>query len=106
MLDISTGKVVRIIALARDLGSDHPRLVDYIGGLNEDEQISLVACMWIGRESFDADEVEEAMRVAAEERTAPTESYLAGEPGLADYLEAGMEALGLDVAEEEDHLRD
>ena len=106
MLDISTGKVVRIIALARDLGPDHPRLTDYIGGLNEDEQISLVACMWIGRESFDADEVEEAMRVAAEERTAPTEAYLAGEPGLADYLEAGMEALGLDVAEEEDHLRD
>ena len=106
MLDISTGKVVRVIALAREYGPDHPRLIDYVGGLNEDEQVSLVACMWIGRESFDADEVEEAMRVAAEERTSPTETYLAGEPGLADYLEAGMEALGLDVADEEDHLRD
>ncbi|MEM1428162.1 MAG: DUF3775 domain-containing protein [Pseudomonadota bacterium] len=106
MLDISTGKVVRVIALARDLGPDHPRLIDYISGLNEDEQISLVACMWVGRESFEAAEVEEAMRVAAQERTSPTETYLAGEPGLADYLEAGMEALGLDVTEEEDHLRD
>ena len=106
MLDISTGKVVRVIALAREYGPDHPRLVDYIGGLNEDEQVSLVACMWIGRDSFEADELEEAMRTARDERTSPTETYLAGTPGLADYLESGMEALGYDVTEEEDHLRD
>ena len=106
MLDISTGKVVRVSALARDLCPDHPRLIDYIGGLNDDEQISLVVCMWIGRESFEPDEIEEAMRIAQEERTSPTETYLAGEPALADYLEAGMEALGLDVADEVDHLRD
>ncbi|MEM9902195.1 MAG: DUF3775 domain-containing protein [Pseudomonadota bacterium] len=106
MLEISTGKVVRVIALHREYGPDHPRLIDYIGGLNEDEQTSLVACMWIGRDSFDADEVDEAMQTAREERTSPTETYLAGEPGLADYLEAGMEELGLDVTDEEDHLRD
>lgn len=106
MLDISTGKVVRVIALAREYGTDHPRLVDYLAGLNEDEQTSLVACMWIGRDSFDVSEVAEAIRTAREERTSPTETYLAGTPGLADYLEAGMEALGLDVTDEEDHLRD
>ncbi len=106
MLDISTGKVVRVIALSRELGPDHPRLIDYIGGLNEDEQTSLVACMWIGRDSFDAEEVEDAIRTARQERSSPTETYLAGEPSLADYLESGMEALGLDVTDEEDHLRD
>jgi hypothetical protein len=106
MLDIANGKVVRVIALAREYGPDHPRLIDYIAGLNEDEQASLVACVWVGRDSFDASEIDEALRTAREERTTPTETYLAGMPELADYLEAGMEALGLDVTDEEDHLRD
>ena len=105
MLDISTGKVVRIIALAREYGPESPHLHDYISGLNEDEQVSLVVCMWIGRESFSVDELDEAIDTARAERTAPTEDYLSGIPELADYLEAGMEALGLDVADEEDHLR-
>lgn len=105
MLDIANGKVVRVIALTREYGPDHPRLVDYIAGLNEDEQASLVACVWVGRDSFDASEVQEAILTARQERTSPTETYLAGMPELADYLEAGMEALGLDVTDEEDHLR-
>lgn len=104
MLDIANSKVVRVIALAREYGPDHPRLTDYIAGLNEDEQISLVACTWIGRESFDASEVGEAIQTAREERTSPTETYLASMPELADYLESGMEALGLDVSDEEDDL--
>ena len=104
MLDIANGKVVRVVALAREYGPDHPRLTDYIAGLNEDEQASLVACVWIGRDSFDASEVEEALRTARDERTSPTESYLGSMPELADYLEAGMEALGLDVSDEEDDL--
>lgn len=104
MLEISTAKVVRVIALAREHGPDTPHLRDYIAGMNEDEQVSLVVCCWIGRESFGPDELEEAMQTARTERTAPTEEYLAAMPELADYLEAGMEALGLDVSEEEDSL--
>lgn len=104
MLDIANGKVVRVIALAREYGPDHRWLTDYIAGLNEDEQASLVACMWIGRDSFDASEVEDALRTARQERTSPTEAYLSSIPELADYLEAGMEALGLDVSDEEDDL--
>jgi erythromycin esterase-like protein len=104
MLDISTAKVVRVIALTREYGPDAPRLTDYISGLNEDEQASLVACMWIGRDSFEAEDVAEALRTAREERTAPTEDYLTGIPELANYLEDGMEKLGLDVSDEEDQL--
>jgi len=76
MLDISNGKVVRVIFLAREYGPESPHLHDYISGLNEDEQVSLVAIMWIGRDSFDADEVAEAIATARTERTAPTEDYL------------------------------
>lgn len=105
MLDISTGKVVRVIALAREYGPDNPHLRDYIAGLNEDEQVSLVACVWIGRDSFSADELDEALDTARLERTAHTEDYLAGMPELANFLEDGMDALGINVAHEEDHLR-
>ena len=106
MLDISTGKVVRVIFLAREYGPDGHHLHDYISGLNEDEQISLVALMWVGRESFEAEELEEAKSIARAEKTAPTEDYLSGIPLLPDFLEAGLEALGIDVADAEDHLRE
>ena len=104
MLDISNAKVVRVIFLAREYGPESPHLHDYISGLNEDEQVSLVAVMWIGRETFGADEVAEALETARAERTAPTEDYLSGIPEMPDYLEAGMEALGLDVSDTEDRM--
>ncbi|WP_116133065.1 DUF3775 domain-containing protein [Tropicimonas sp. IMCC34043] len=106
MLDISDGKVVRIIALAREYGSDSPQLRGYIAGLNEDEQVSVVVCAWIGRESFSVDELDEAIATAQQERSAPTEDYLAGMPELASFLEDGLDALGISVAYAEDHLRD
>lgn len=105
MLEIGSGKIVRVIALCREYGPDSRWLHDYIAGLNEDEQTSLVACMWIGRESFGAEELADALAMARAERSAPTEEYLSGIPELAEYLEAGMEALGLDVTAEEDDLR-
>ena len=104
MLDISTGKIVRVIFLTREYGPDSPHLSEYISGLNVDEQVSLVALMWIGRESFDAGELAEAKEMARVEATAPTEQYLSGIPGLAEFLEDGMEALGIDVADAEDHM--
>lgn len=104
MLDISNGKVVRVIFLAREYGPDSVHLRDYISGLNEDEQTSLVAIMWIGRESFSADEVAEAIATARTERTAPTEDYLSGIPELPDYLESGLEELGIDVSDAEDEM--
>lgn len=104
MLEISTAKLVRVIALAREYGPESVHLHDYIGGMNEDEKVSLVACMWIGRDSFDADDLDEAKATARQEATAPTEEYLSGIPELGDYIESGMEALGIDVADAEDDL--
>ena len=104
MLEISPAKVVRVIALEREFGPDATRLYDFIAGLNEDEQASLVALMWIGRESFEADDLEEAIATARTEATAPTPDYLSGIPALAEHLESGMEALGIDVTEEEDDI--
>ncbi len=104
MLEISAGKLVRVIMLAREFGPDHLRLHEFVAGLNEDEKSNLVALMWIGRESFGPDELELAKRQAIEEATAPTEDYLSGIPALGEYLESGMDMLGIDVSDEEDDL--
>ncbi len=104
MLDISTAKVVRVIFLAEEFGAESHQVRDYISGLNEDEQASLVALMWIGRESFEAGELEEAKTMALAEKTAPTEEYLRGVPNLPGYLENGLEALGIDVTDAEDRM--
>jgi hypothetical protein len=104
MLDISTGKIVRVIFLTREYGPESHQLSDYISGLNEDEKISLVALMWVGRETYGPGELAEAKNVARAEATAPTESYLSGIPGLPEYLEDGLDALGIDVADAEEHL--
>ena len=112
MLEITADKIAHVILRARERSEDwalsrlargvRTELHDFIAGLNEDEQASLVALMWIGRDSFGADELDEAIATARAEKTVPTEDYLMGEPQLADYLEAGMEALGMspDAAED------
>ena len=103
MLEIATLKIARVIMLAREYGADSPRLHRWLEGLNEDEAVSLVALMWIGRETYGPDELEEAKRVAAEEASAPAADYLSGEPALPDYLEAGLDALGIDVTDVEEN---
>lgn len=104
MLEISTAKIVRVIALTREYGTDHPHLHEYIASFNDDEKANLVALMWVGRESFEPEQLEEAKLQARQEATAPTEDYLSGIPNLAEYLEDGLDALGVDVADAEDRM--
>ena len=55
----------------------------------------LVALAWIGRGTFSADEFDEAVQTARDERVNTTSGYLLGMPLLADYLEEGLEQLGI-----------
>lgn len=120
MLDINPGKIAQVIFLSRELydrsdvggGGVHrgtavpaeAALRAYIENLNNDEQTSLVAVMWIGRDSFDAEELQEAMATARQEATTPTADYLIGTPHLSDHLENGLEALGYSVEDVEDGI--
>lgn len=104
MLEISTTKVANVILMARELGRAEGELRAFLEGMNEDELTSLVAIMWIGREAFGADELEEAIATARAEATSPTEDYLIGTPHLSDHLESGLEALGLSAQDDEDDL--
>ncbi|RWR46635.1 DUF3775 domain-containing protein [Sinirhodobacter ferrireducens] len=109
-LPISPSKVAHVIIRARKFDADIPgsgqgrELRAFIASLNEDEQAALTAIMWIGRETFDASEFDEAWRTAREEASAPTEDYLLGVPMLADYLEDGLNALDISLEEAEDGI--
>ncbi len=104
MLEISTDKIVRVIFLAREYGPESNHMTDYISGLNTDEQSSLVALFWVGRETYGPNEFNAAKSAAEQEATAPTENYLSDIPGLPEYLENGLDLLGIDVTDAEDHM--
>ncbi|KQB11382.1 DUF3775 domain-containing protein [Rhodobacter capsulatus] len=110
MLPISPSKIAHVIIRARKFDADVPgsgqgrELRAFIAALNEDEQAALTALMWIGRETFEPAEFDEAFETAKAEATAPTEDYLLGIPMLADYLEDGLNAMGISLEEAEDGI--
>ncbi|HVZ92862.1 MAG TPA: DUF3775 domain-containing protein [Rhizomicrobium sp.] len=75
-------------------------LIAFINGLDEDEQINLVALAWLGRGTFSLDEWGEAMRTARDEHNNRTAQYLLGLPLLGDYLAEGLDAFGESVDDE------
>ena len=104
MLNITTDKVAEVIILAREMDRAEAEFDAFVGGLTEEEQASLVAIMWIGRGSYEAEELAEATRHATAEASTPTATYLKGSPHLADHLENGLDALGISASAEEDAL--
>jgi hypothetical protein len=66
-----------------------------ISELNVDEARELVAIVWIGRGDFAASDWLTALEQAHERAQGPTARYLLGMPMLADYIDAGMDTLGL-----------
>lgn len=104
MLPISADKVAEVIILARELDRAENEFDGFVDRLNEDEQAGLVALFWIGRGTFDPEDLAEAVRTAMAEATTPTATYLKGSPHLADHLESGLEALGIDSSAVEDDL--
>lgn len=129
MLDISNEKLSLIIALAReydeglpdndddeddvhiddvlddDVIEDHGYDLAYqelkasLISLDSDEQAAVVALVWIGRGTYDPDEIEEALQEAAELDSARVPDYLIGTPLLPEYLEEGMTRLGIELEE-------
>jgi rubrerythrin len=99
--EISITKVVHIIFQAREVRRA-TELRAFIEALNADEQAHLTAIAWIGRGAFEPEDYEEAVATANAEATTPTADYLLGMPHLPENLEAGLEALGIDVTDAEE----
>jgi hypothetical protein len=105
MIEISPSKVVEVIFLAREGHLGARELAAFIDGMNVDEKAHLTALAWVGRGAFEPAEYAAAVAQAFSEATVPTMDYLSGMPHLAENLEAGLDAMGVDVAgEEEDFL--
>jgi len=62
--------------------------------LEPDQQVQLVALMWLGRGSFSVDEWETALKEAGDNWNRNTAEYVIGTPLVADYLEEGLNQLG------------
>jgi hypothetical protein len=69
-------------------------LTSLINDMNEDEQIDLVALVWLGREDYSAADWAEVRKEAARAHNKNTARYLLGIPLLGDFLEDGLALLG------------
>lgn len=77
--------------------SGNPALAELkaaIDDLEPDQQVCLVALMWLGRGDYDIEEWEEALAEAGRRWTPHTAEYLIATPMLADYLAEGLDQHG------------
>jgi hypothetical protein len=75
-------------------------LVAFIDGLNDDEQAALIALAWIGRGDYEAEEWDEALRLAAERNeNGGAGEYLVGIELVGDLIAEGVAAFGLSIEE-------
>jgi hypothetical protein len=89
------------VAILEDT-SDNPvqqELTDALDSLADDERDELLALVWIGRGDFGRSEWQEALRMARQRHNGRETSYLLGTPLLPDYLEQGLEELGIALDE-------
>ena len=69
-------------------------LQGFISALTFDEQVDLVALMWMGRDDHGTDEWPAVRADAADAHNEHTAEYLCGNPMLADHLTEGLSLLG------------
>lgn len=76
-------------------------LKTFIECLNEDEQIDLVALLWLGRGDSSADDWHMLRAEAARAHNEHASEYLLGTPLLGDHLAEGLSRLGYDCEDYE-----
>lgn len=133
MLEISTDKIAHVVLRSRevdvktgawddegdldrdDVGSEtiledlpedatRQELKEFLESLNEDELASLIALAWIGRGTYAPAELDEAISTAKTEHGGNGVAYLFSLPLLPDYLEDGLDQLGISAEDAEEEL--
>jgi len=79
-------------------------LTSWISDLNVQQQAELVALFWLGRDDGDASDYPDLLAQAQGQQGSGTARYLLRSPLLSDYLEEGLEKLGVDTSELESDL--
>ena len=85
-----------MLSVLEDHADDPVRteLTAIIRGMNEDEQIDLVALAWLGRGDGDLDDWQDLRADAARAHNKRTAEYLLGTPLLGEYLEEALAQFG------------
>jgi hypothetical protein len=76
-------------------------LKSMIEDLEPDQQVQLVALMWLGRGTFSTEEWDDALQEAGDSWTKNSADYLIGTPLVANYLEEGLSQLGYSMEDYE-----
>ncbi|MFN4175710.1 DUF3775 domain-containing protein [Phenylobacterium sp.] len=74
-------------------------LVAAIDSLNRDEQLDLIALMWVGRGEFTLDTWDEAREGASRIDPEQIADYVLGLPEASDYLQEGLSLFGHSLSE-------
>src|SRR5437868_15376740 len=69
--------------------------VEFIAGLNVEEQTDLLALIWLGRGDYEIDEWDDALAEAEARIAARDPDFMLGDAALPEYLGDGLEAFGL-----------
>ena len=69
--------------------------VEFIAGLNVEEQTDLLALIWLGRGDYDMSEWDDAVAEAEGRLAARDPDYMIGDAALPEYLGDGLEEFGL-----------
>jgi hypothetical protein len=88
----------------RGVNTDRSELASFIRGLNVDEQIDLVALMWLGRGDGGLENWDELRAQAAQAHNNRTAGYLIETPMLGDYLEEALSEFGVSLEDFEESL--
>ena len=70
------------------------QMVEFVAGLNVEEQTDLLALIWLGRGDYELDEWDDAVTEAEARIAARDPDYMIGDAALPEYLGDGLEAFG------------
>ena len=82
--------------MEEDGGGDPIRqqMVEFVGGLNVDEQVDLLALIYLGRGDFELDEWDDALVEAGDRIGAGDADFMIGNRALPAYLGDALDAFG------------
>lgn len=93
----TTGDDSGLVTMEGDPDTDIRRreAIEFIAGLNVEEQLNLLALIWLGRGDYDISEWDEALSTAEGRIAARDPDFMLGDAALPQYLGDGLEAFGL-----------
>jgi hypothetical protein len=94
--DTTTGDDSPLHLSIEQLKDDPTRqqMVEFVAGLNVEEQVDLLALVYLGRGDFSIDEWDDALDVARGRIDDGDADFMIGDRALPAYLEEGLQAFG------------